>query len=119
MACANCSALREENAKLRGLLGLERVVDDLGLIAAAFPVQPQCGRLLLRLYAAHPRYISRRALEHHINTPSAGGLSVQISRVRKILGADALVTERQVGVRLGDEAKARMDEILGRAQQVA
>lgn len=119
MACANCSALREENAKLRGLLGLERVVDDLGRITAALPLQPQCARLLLRLYAAHPRYMARRVLEQHINTLSENGLSVQISRVRKILGADALVTERQVGVRLGDEAKARMDEILGRAQQVA
>lgn len=117
MACENCAALRARVTELEGLLGLERQVDRLALLAAATRLQPQCGRLVLRLYAAYPRYISRRVLEDSISANSHNQLSVQLSRIRTQLGQAALITEREVGVRLGDDAKAFVDKVL--AQQVA
>lgn len=119
MTCANCSNLQHRIAYLERELGLKAYDDEFATLKAALGIEVAMVRVVLRLYAAQGRWVSKDALMTVISTNSEPTLHTRISCLRRIVGRD-IIEPGARGTRsykLTSAGIARIDGILGKVLQ--
>lgn len=95
--CASQSALADEVAELRALLGLSGRLTDQRRIERAFGLSRQPARLLQVLYDAGGKVVPRQTLDSVVLSPAryedgSDMLKVLVCRVRAVIGKDVIDT---------------------------
>lgn len=112
MTCPHCAELRERIAYLESELNIQADDTEFARVKSAFRLEPMGTRIVLALWKARGDVVSRWRLEELIrgdNDCSEGLLKVHVSRVRKRMGAEAVLTVWGRGYQLSDEAMGRVD----------
>lgn len=116
--CSLCADLEERVAWLEGELGIRAETEALDALNMAFGLPLGVARIVLRLYRAKGRLVSRAVLEdvtvHKFaaDEPSPKFVDVYIGRARHALGAASIRTAIGLGYAMAPEAIARIDGIL-------
>lgn len=111
-ACPHCAELRERIAYLESELNIQADDTEFARVKSAFRLEPMGTRIVLALWKARGDVVSRWRLEELIrgdNDCSEGLLKVHVSRVRKRMGAEAVLTVWGRGYQLSDKAMGRVE----------
>ena len=113
--CPNCVALRAKIHEMQLEMG-QRVADgDLSVIAQRFGLRGAQGKLLLMLARAKGRPVRTSLLINTICGREANGaenIKVYVSKVRKVIGHEAIETMNGRGYQLSKTFQAVMEEVL-------
>lgn len=90
--CPDCTTLQTRVEHLEKELGIRRRDQEIAALVHRLEVTATQARVLLRLYAAGGKLLSTDALMTIASTTSAESLKVTMSRLRKVLGDDTIVS---------------------------
>lgn len=97
MTCANCHALREQLRIAQRELGLRRRDGAIGALMHRLGMEPMQAAILLDLYEANGRMVSRERTIANTGTASEDSLNVQILKMRFKMSKGAILTYQGVG----------------------
>jgi DNA-binding response OmpR family regulator len=120
MTCARCDRLEEENVYLKSELGLQVEAGHLAEVMTAFKATHGEARMIMALYRARARAVSREQLfdvlpghDHGVGQDSTFKVvDTLMVRVRRKLGDDAVTTLHGVGYRMSEAGSARVAAVL-------
>jgi len=114
--CQRCDDLQEEVRQLRRELGMIRNRNMAYRLRLKYGMTAQCADLLEALYGANGRVLSSEFLADTIPSDSreldVDVVKVQICRVRKAIGRQAVENVRGLGYRITDLGKLMVQEAL-------
>jgi DNA-binding response OmpR family regulator len=113
--------LEEQVAYYRSELGLSVDATQVADLSAAFAIKPCLARMVLALYAAHPRVLTVAqiydAIPHDDEADSTTNplkiVDVYIHQARRAVGTDFIETVWRVGRRLSAEGREQVASALG------
>lgn len=100
MACDHCTLLTARIDRLERELGIRRRDYEIAALVTRLEVTPTHARVLLRLYAAGGKPVSKDSVMQVLTTDSDGALKVNIYQIRQKLGEDFIGTNVTLGYHL-------------------
>lgn len=123
--CDRCAALEAEVIGLKRQLGLELFDEHVVALRDSGGLTPNEGRLMLALYEARPRTLSRGHLcdllqrKDHAIEPYLKVIDVMVCKIRRKIGADKIDTVWGAGLRISPHGAAWVLRAIATEQESA
>lgn len=91
-ACDCCALLRKRVEHLEKELGIRRRDQEIAAVVNRLEVSATRARLLLRLYAAGGKLVSKESLMQVASSLSEGSMRTTICKIRSQLGDDVIIS---------------------------